>query len=205
MLSVENVATPFTAATVAVPDRVPPAGLVPIATVTLPVNPRATFPTPSSAVTRTAGVIVAPAVVLLGWTVNTRCVAVTVVTLNNGLFTATRPVDVARSRYPFPALLIDRSGNVATPATATTGLVPERVPPPGFAVAGIAKLTLPVNCVAVLPNASRAVTSTGGVMIAPCGVVPGGTVNASTVAAPGVMSNVALVAPVGPVAPAVSV
>src|SRR5437899_418183 len=98
MLSVEKVATPFTAATVAVPDRVPPAGLAPIATLTFPVNPMATFPTPSSAVTRTAGVIVAPAVVLLGCTVNTSWVAVTVAMFNNALFPPVSPDEVARSR-----------------------------------------------------------------------------------------------------------
>jgi hypothetical protein len=38
MDKLENVATPLTAATVVVPESVPPAGLVPIATVTLPVN-----------------------------------------------------------------------------------------------------------------------------------------------------------------------
>src|SRR6266850_2850851 len=50
MLRVENVATPFTAVTILVPESVPPAGLVP-------------------------SEIVLPAVVLLGWTVKTRCVA----------------------------------------------------------------------------------------------------------------------------------
>ncbi|PYO75867.1 MAG: hypothetical protein DMD67_10210, partial [Gemmatimonadetes bacterium] len=37
--SPENVATPLTAATVAVPASVPPLGFAPIATVTFPVNP----------------------------------------------------------------------------------------------------------------------------------------------------------------------
>src|SRR5207253_1782493 len=51
MLRVENVATPATAATVAVPNRVPPPGLVPSAAVTLPLNPVAVFPSASKAVT----------------------------------------------------------------------------------------------------------------------------------------------------------
>src|SRR5256884_4344964 len=50
-----NVATPPDAACVAVPDKAPPDGLVPIASVTFPVNPVAVFPLASSAVTCTAG------------------------------------------------------------------------------------------------------------------------------------------------------
>src|SRR5438034_3382565 len=58
MLRVENVATPATAATVAVPDKVPSPGLVPSAAVTLPLNPVAVLPSASRAVTCTAGAIV---------------------------------------------------------------------------------------------------------------------------------------------------
>src|SRR5439155_17735400 len=104
-----------------------------------------------------------------------------------------------------PALLMERSEKVATPATAATVLVPDRVPPPGFAPAGIVSVMLPVNWVAVFPSPSRAVTCTGGVMMAPCGVLPGGTVNARAVAAPGMMSNAVLVAPLAPAAAAVRV
>ena len=186
MLSVEKVATPLTAAIGPPPVSVPPPGFVPIARVTFPVNVVAVFPAASSAVTRTAGVIAAPAVVLLGDTVNTSWVGVTVVMLNSGLLTAVSPLEVARRRYPLPALLMDRSENVATPATAATVLVPESVPPPGFALAGILSVTFPVNCVTVLPNASCAVTCTGGVITAPAGVLLGGAVNASCVAAPAV-------------------
>src|SRR5439155_27212928 len=64
--SPENVATPLTAATVAVPDSVPPPGLAPIATVMLPVNPVAVFPCPSWADTCTAGVMFGPATVMVG-------------------------------------------------------------------------------------------------------------------------------------------
>src|SRR2546430_10010581 len=80
MLNPENVATPATAATTFVPARVPVLGLVPIATVTFPVNPVAVFPCASCAVTCTAGVIAAPAGVVLGCTENTSCVAVPAVT-----------------------------------------------------------------------------------------------------------------------------
>src|SRR5207245_1620712 len=206
VLSVEKVATPRTAATAPPPVSVPPPGFVPSARVTFPVKVVAVFPAASSAVTRTAGVIAAPAVVLLGGTVNTSWVGVTVVILNCGLFTPVNPLDVARRRYPLPALLIDRSENVARPPTAATVFVPERVPPPGFEFDGMASVMFPVNCVAVLPNASRAVTCTGGVITAPAGVLLGGTVNASCVAVPAVPSAVKVTGlPVTPDGEAVAV
>src|SRR5438034_11446223 len=75
MLSPGKLATPATAATVLVPDKVPVLGFVPIATVIFPVNPVAVLPLPSWAVTSTAGVIAVPAVVVLGCTLNTNCAA----------------------------------------------------------------------------------------------------------------------------------
>src|SRR2546430_1540628 len=75
MLRVENIATPLAAATVVVPARAPPRGFVPIAAVTLPLNPVAVLPCASWTVPCTAGVIVAPAVVLVGCTVNTSWLA----------------------------------------------------------------------------------------------------------------------------------
>ena len=95
MLSVENEATPLTAATVVVPDSVPPLGFVPIATVTFPVKLVTVFPSPSSAVTWTAGVILPPATVLLGWTVKNSAVADPAVTLNAALPAVARPVALA--------------------------------------------------------------------------------------------------------------
>src|SRR6266480_1237188 len=85
MLSAPNVATPATAACVGVPASVPPAGLVPIATVTFPANPVALLPKASSAVTSTAGVIGAPAGASLGCTVNTSCCAAAGVMANAAL------------------------------------------------------------------------------------------------------------------------
>src|SRR5438046_6155873 len=82
MLNGENVAAPPLAATVVVPASVPLPGFVPIATVTFPVNPVAVLLLASSAVTCTAGVIAAPADVVLGCTENTSCVAVPAVILN---------------------------------------------------------------------------------------------------------------------------
>src|SRR5439155_26478060 len=67
-LRVENVATPFTAATIVVPERVPLAGLVPIATVMLVVAVDTVLPWASWTATCMAGVIPAPAAALLGCT-----------------------------------------------------------------------------------------------------------------------------------------
>src|SRR6185295_13556023 len=68
MERLENVATPLTAATVAVPDSVPPPGLVPIATVMLAVELVTVFPNASCTVTCTAGLMALPAVALVGCT-----------------------------------------------------------------------------------------------------------------------------------------
>src|ERR1700716_2804845 len=127
MLNPENVATPPTAACVSVPASVPVLGFVPIATVMFPVNPVAVLPLPSCAVTWTAGVIAAPAAVVVGWTLNTSAVAVPAVILNAVLVAV--PAPVAVSVYPVPALLRLSVENVATPALAATVAVPESVPP----------------------------------------------------------------------------
>src|SRR5437773_11949473 len=97
MLRFAKVATPPTAVTPVVPARVPPAAFVPIATVTLLPNPVATLPCASSAVTWTAGAIVAPAVALFGSTLNTSCAAAPGVTLNAALGCVRRPVEIGRA------------------------------------------------------------------------------------------------------------
>src|SRR5438552_14358507 len=76
---------------VVVPASVPLPGFVPIATVTFPVNPVAVLLLASRAVTCTAGVIVAPADVVLGSTENTSCVAVPAVMLNAVLVVVPAP------------------------------------------------------------------------------------------------------------------
>ena len=68
MLSVEKLATPPTAATVTEPERLPLAGLVPIATVTLPVKLVTAFPRALCATTSTDGLMASCAVLLLGAT-----------------------------------------------------------------------------------------------------------------------------------------
>ena len=74
MLSVEKVATPLTAAMVVVPESTAPLVPVPpvIVSVTLPVKPVTVLPSESFAVTATAGVMLAPAVVVLGCAVNAK-------------------------------------------------------------------------------------------------------------------------------------
>src|SRR5574341_770444 len=91
MLKAPKIATPATAFTVAVPDSVPPTGLVAIATVTAPVNPVAVLPKASRAVTWSAGLKAVPATAVAGWTLKTRCVAVAAVTVNPGEVTDGRP------------------------------------------------------------------------------------------------------------------
>src|SRR5438034_1341814 len=83
-----------------------------------------------------------------------------------------------------------RSVKVATPATAVTGMLPVSVPPDAFVA--MASVTFPVNPVAVLPKASRAITRTAGVIVAPACVALGWTVNASLAAAAGEIVNAVL-------------
>src|SRR5215475_3877255 len=75
MLIPANVATPFTAATVLVPDNVPELAFVPIASVTLFVDPVTRLPPMSWISTRTAGEIAVPPAVADGWTKNPSLVA----------------------------------------------------------------------------------------------------------------------------------
>ena len=75
MFKLGKAATPATAVTVVAPERVPPAGFVAIATLTLPVKPVAVLPSASCAATCTAGTIGMPAGVLLGCTRNASLLA----------------------------------------------------------------------------------------------------------------------------------
>ena len=98
-----------------------------------------------------------------------------------------------------------RLEKVATPLTAATVVVPARVPLPRLVP--IASVMLVVAVVTVLPWASWTVTPTAGVIVAPAAALLGGTVKTSFAAGPTVelMVNALLVAPVSPVAAAVSV
>src|SRR5256885_529896 len=97
MLRLPKLTTPPTAAAVAVPDNVPPPGLVPIATLTFPVKPDAVLPWASWAVTCTAGVIAAAEVGVVGWTVTRRCAVVAGVMLNVALVLPVSPLALAAS------------------------------------------------------------------------------------------------------------
>src|SRR3954462_8267548 len=78
----EKVATPATAATVAVPDSVPPPGLVPMATVMFAVELVTVLLNVSCTVTCTAGAMDTPATAFAGWTVKASLVAAAGVMLN---------------------------------------------------------------------------------------------------------------------------
>src|SRR5204862_193760 len=178
MLNPEKVATPATAATVLVPDRVPVLGFVPIATVMFPVNPLAVLPPASWAVTSTAGVIAVAAVVVLGCTENTSCVAVPAVMLNAALIPVTGPGALAVSVEPSPALSMLRSLKVAIPALApvpvSLDVVPESVPPPGSFPLAAVMVGRPLgNDVTLFPKASSTVTRTAGVKMVPAVVFTG--------------------------------
>src|SRR5436190_17131474 len=75
--------------------------------------------------------------------------------------------------------------NVATPAAAAWVAVPDNAPPQ--VLVPMARVTLPVKAVAVFPFASRAVTSTAGVMLPPATVLVGCTENTRVAALPAVM------------------
>lgn len=89
--------------------------------------------------------------------------------LNEVLVAPVKPLDAASNWYGGSALgrLMLRSGKVATPPAALTGFVPESrantVPDPGVMLNVIA----PLKSVAVFPNSSWAVTTTGGAIAAP--------------------------------------
>src|SRR4051812_45839941 len=89
---------------------------------------------------------------------------------------------------------MDRVENVATPPTADTVVVPDSVPPPGLVP--IATVMLAVELVTVLLNPSCTVTCPAGVIAAPAISSVGCAVNATLVAAAGLMLKPAEVAPV---------
>src|SRR2546426_651624 len=92
MLRLEKVATPFTAETVVVPERVPLAGLVPIATVMLVVAVVTMFARASWTATPTARAFPAAAAALLGCTVKASFAAAPALMLNALLVALVRPV-----------------------------------------------------------------------------------------------------------------
>ena len=96
MLKFEKVATPPTAATVAVPESAPPPGLVPMVSVMLVVALVTVLPPPSCTITVTAGLMAVPAVAPVGWTEKASLTAAPV-TLKVALVAPVRPVAAAVS------------------------------------------------------------------------------------------------------------
>src|SRR2546427_2420761 len=115
MLRLANVATPETAAAVAVPESVPPPALGPSVTLTLPAKPMATLPSASWAVTCTAGVIAAPAVALVGCTLKTSTLGAPAVTLNAALVPPPTPAAPAGRGDPGAVLLMLQPEKGAVP------------------------------------------------------------------------------------------
>src|SRR3954468_11523127 len=93
----ENVATPFTADTVAMPDSVPPPGLAPMATVMLAVELVTVLLNASCTATCTDGLIDTPAVTVEGWTVKPSLEAAAGLMLNPDEVVPVRAPDAAVS------------------------------------------------------------------------------------------------------------
>src|SRR5947207_1603586 len=96
-----KVATPATAAWVSVPDSTPPLGLVPMATVTLAVDP-VWLPNWSLIRTVTAGLMAAPAAASVGCAENASAAGAAGVMLKVALVAEVRPAELATRVYPVP-------------------------------------------------------------------------------------------------------
>src|SRR5512146_260392 len=202
-LSVLNVANPFTAATVLVPDSVPAFGFVPRAMVMLLVALVTRFPPASWTSIWMAGLITAPPDVFAGCTKNASFVAPTIAMLNGVDVAIGSPPPEAVRVYPFPSLSILTLGKVATPLTAAMGPPPDRTPPVGLVP--MAREMLVVAVVTRFPPASRTSTWTAGAMATPPAVLVGCTRNARLAAGPTATLKAADVAAVRPVVFAVRV
>src|SRR5213080_2047026 len=87
-----------------------------------------------------------------------------------------------------------RSSKTATPDTAGTLVVPPRCAPSKLGSLPMAMVTLSAKPLAMLPNASNAVTRTGGEIRPRIIVLLGCPVNASAVAGPGSTTTVGVCA-----------
>ena len=113
------------------------------------------------------------------------------------------PPALAVSVYAVAVLSIDMSLKVASPLTAATTSVPDRVPAPGLAP--MARVILSVAAGMRFPPASCTCTLMAGVIVAPGAVSTGSTLKPSFVALPSVMSKLFDVAVLNPLAVASSV
>jgi hypothetical protein len=176
MLRLEKFATPFTGVTVVVPESVPPPGLVPIATVIVPVAVVTVLSTTSRTVTLNGG-IVPPENDAPGCALNTSLLGGPAFTSKVLLTVEVRLVEVAMSAYPEAALLIEMLEKVATPFTAETVVTPSRKAPLTWLVA-IERKTLFVALSTVFPAKSCTATWNAGIVVTAV-VVTGWVVNAS--------------------------
>src|SRR3989442_3292468 len=110
---------PAAAAAGIVPWSAPPDAFTLIVSPTSPVKPVAVLPKGSRAIRRTAGVIVAPACVVLGCTVNAS-LAAAAGEIVNAVLTVLSGAPVAWSVYPEAGLSIAMLLNVAIPASAAS-------------------------------------------------------------------------------------
>src|SRR5262245_596588 len=194
MLSVENVAMPPTAVTVLVPESVPALGFAPIAIVTEPVKSCTVLPSESCAAICTEG-IATPAVVLMGGETYTSWLTGPGVTSKGALVATTSPLARAERVYAVPVRLTLSVVNVATPPTAPTIRGPRRFAP-GVPVPAVrSNVTFPAKAGTLFPQASRATTTTAGLIGSPAVIDVGCCVTTSWLADPGVMSNGSLVVP----------
>src|SRR5438046_896225 len=128
-----NVASPPVTFIVTVPESVPEAGFVSMASVICCEDDVTSAPLASRTCTLIAGFIDAPATTLDGCAENASFDAgPTAVTVNVLLVPAAREPPVALNVYPLDAILTERLVNVATPLTAETVSVPPRRPEAGL-------------------------------------------------------------------------
>ena len=174
-------AVPRNGVATAVPDSVPVTDEVSVIGL---VASSTGLPPASCTWTCSAGENGSPMTRAVGPTMKTRRLALPGRMSNPGLVAPVRPSAAAVSVYPLPVLSIERLENVATPLTALTVAVPERLPPPGFVP--MATVTAFVAEVTVLPAPSWMATLTAGVMVAPALVFTGAWMYPSLVAVPAV-------------------
>src|SRR5437667_327893 len=130
MLRLEQVATPSTAAALA-PESVPPAGFIPIPSVTVPAKAVAVLPCASRAVTCTAGEMVAPAAALLGCTVKPSVTAAPALSAMALEVAGLSPVAPKLSVYVPAAPLIAKPLKLAAPLEPVVAVAFDRVAPAG--------------------------------------------------------------------------
>src|SRR5713226_5618934 len=189
MLRFVNVATPATAAALVVPDSVPPPGFVPSATVTGPVKLDTAFPKASRALTTTAGVIAAPAPVVLGCPVNASALAAPATTVTPAVCVTVTPAIAAVT--VFSPTTVELRLPVATPLASVAAAGCVSVFPLPVAVSTTSAPLIG------FPKPSRAVTVGVATLVPEDAVIEVGeatSVDCVAETAPGVMLKAVLVA-----------